>query len=179
MEETNKLVQEGLEKLSVPDPELDVAVRDQLKNVGDLVSCLFKQLIGELGDFIKGLLKDLVENVLDTALCLVQNILGDIMKKLMDSITGALGILKGITGAIKGATEKIQNLLNKVGDFIDLFCDGQLSCAIGASVFETGLGAKPKGLEGAAKQVAQYAVKPPILYQSLVRVILSKDLFLL
>ena len=161
MEETNKLVQEGLEKLSVPDPELDVAVRDQLKNVGDLVSCLFKQLIGELGDFIKGLLKDLVENVLDTALCLVQNILGDIMKKLMDSITGALGILKGITGAIKGATEKIQNLLNKVGDFIDLFCDGQLSCAIGASVFETGLGAKPKGLEGAAKQIAQYAVKPP------------------
>ena len=161
MEETNKLVQEGLNNLSIPNPELDVAVRDQLKNVGDLVSCLFKQLIGELGDFIKGMLKDLVENVLDTALCLVQNILGDIMKKLMDSITGALGILKGITGAIKGATQKIQNLLNKVGDFIDLFCDGQLSCAIGASVFETGLGAKPKGLEEAAKQIAQYKVKPP------------------
>ena len=161
MEETNKLVQEGLNNLSIPNPELDVAVRDQLKNVGDLVSCLFKQLLGELGDFIKGMLKDLVENVLDTALCLVQNILGDIMKKLMDSITGALGILKGITGAIKGATQKIQNLLNKVGDFIDLFCDGQLSCAIGASVFETGLGAKPKGLEEAAKQIAQYKVKPP------------------
>ena len=161
MEETNKLVQEGLEKLSVPDPELDVAVRDQLTNVGDLVSCLFKQVIGELGDFIKGMLKDLVENVLDTALCLVQNILGDIMKKLMDSITGALGILKGITGAIKGATEKIQNLLNKVGDFIDLFCDGQLSCAIGASVFDTGIGVKAKGLEAAAKQISQYKIKPP------------------
>ena len=93
MEETNKLVQDGLASLSVPDPELDTAVRTQLKDVGDLVSCLFKQLIGELGDFIKGLLKDLVENVLDTALCLVQNILGDIMKKLMDSITAALGIL--------------------------------------------------------------------------------------
>jgi len=161
MEETNKLVQEGLEKLSVPDPELDVAVRDQLTNVGDLVSCLFKQVIGELGDFIKGMLKDLVENVLDTALCLVQNILGDIMKKLMDSITGALGILKGVTGAIKGATQKIQNLLNKVGDFIDLFCDGQLSCAIGASVFDTGIGVKAKGLEAAAKQISQYKIKPP------------------
>ena len=79
----------------------------------------------------------------------------------MDSITGALGILKGVTGAIKGATQKIQNLLNKVGDFIDLFCDGQLSCAIGASVFDTGIGAKPKGLEAAAKQIAQYKVKPP------------------
>ena len=161
MEETNKLVQDGLDKLSVPDPELDVAVRTQLKDVGDLVSCLFKQLIGELGDFIKGLLKDLVESVLDTALCLVQNILGDIMKKLMDSITAALGILKGITGSIKGARDKIQNLLNKVGDFLDLFCDGQLSCAIGASVFDTGIGAKAKGNDATQKQIDQYPVKPP------------------
>ena len=161
MEETNKLVKEGLADLSIPDPELDVAVRDQLKSVGDLVSCLFKQMIGELGDFIKGMLKDLVENVLDTALCLVQNFLGEIMKKLMDKIQGALDMLKGVTGAIKGARDKIQNLLNKVGDFIDLFCDGQLSCAIGASVFETGLGSKPKGLEAAAKAASQYKVKPP------------------
>ena len=161
MEETNKLVKEGLANLSVPDPELDVAVRTQLKNVGDLVSCLFKQLTGELGDFIKGMLKDLVENVLDTALCLVQNILGDIMKKLMDSITGALGILKGITGAIKGSAQKIQNLLNKVGEFLDLFCDGALSCAIGASVFDTGIGAKAKGNDATQKQIDQYPVKPP------------------
>ena len=161
MEETNKLVQDGLDELSIPNPELDTAVRTQLKDVGDLVSCLFKQLLGELGAFIKGMLSDLVENVLDTALCLVQNFLGEIMKKLMDSITSALGILKGITGAIKGAAQKIQNLLNKVGDFIDLFCDGALSCAIGASVFETGVGAKAKGNDAAAKQTSQYKVKLP------------------
>ena len=161
MEETNKLVQDGLAELSIPDPALDTAVRKQLKDVGDLVSCLFKQAIGELGDFIKGMLSDLVEKVLDTALCLVQNFLGEIMKKLMDNITSALGVLKGVTGAIKGAKDKIQNLLNKVGDFIDLFCDGELSCAIGASVFDTGVGAKAKGNDATAKNIAQYAVKPP------------------
>ena len=161
MEETNKLVQDGLAELSIPDPALDTAVRKQLKDVGDLVSCLFKQAIGELGDFIKGMLSDLVEKVLDTALCLVQNFLGEIMKKLMDNITSALGVLKGVTGAIKGAKDKIQNLLNKVGDFIDLFCDGALSCAIGASVFDTGVGAKAKGNDATAKNIAQYAVKPP------------------
>ena len=161
MEETNKLVQDGLANLSIPDPALDTAVRKQLKDVGDLVSCLFKQAIGELGDFIKGMLSDLVEKVLDTALCLVQNFLGEIMKKLMDNITSALGVLKGVTGAIKGAKDKIQNLLNKVGDFIDLFCDGELSCAIGASVFDTGIGAKAKGNDATAKNIAQYAVKPP------------------
>ena len=161
MEDVNKLVQDGLDELSIPNPELDTAVRKQLKDVGDLVSCLFKQLLGELGDFIKGMLSDLVENVLDTALCLVQNFLGEIMKKLMDSIQGALGILKGVTGSIKGAAQKIQNLLNKVGDFIDLFCDGALSCAIGASVFETGVGAKAKGNDATQKQIDQYKVKPP------------------
>jgi len=161
MEETNKLVQDGLAELSIPDPALDTAVRKQLKDVGDLVSCLFKQAIGELGDFIKGMLSDLVEKVLDTALCLVQNFLGEIMKKLMDNITSALGVLKGVTGAIKGAKDKIQNLLNKVGDFIDLFCDGALSCAIGASVFETGTGAKAKGNDATAKNIAQFPFKPP------------------
>ena len=90
MEETNKLVQDGLDELSIPNPELDTAVRKQLKDVGDLVSCLFKQILGELGDFIKGMLSDLVENVLDTALCLVQNFLGEIMKQLMDKIQSCL-----------------------------------------------------------------------------------------
>ena len=145
MEEVDKLVTDGLDKLSIPDPKKDEAVRKQLKDVGDLVSCLFKQILDEIGDFIKGLLKDLIENVLDTALCLIQNILGDIMKKLMDKIKDALGILKGVMGAIKGAADKIQGILNKVLEFIDLFCDGELSCAIGASVFETGVGGKKKG----------------------------------
>tara|TARA_B100001778_G_scaffold313195_1_gene297467 strand:- start:446 stop:2215 length:1770 start_codon:yes stop_codon:yes gene_type:complete len=145
MEEVDKLVTDGLDKLSIPDPKKDEAVRKQLKDVGDLVSCLFKQILDEIGDFIKGLLKDLIENVLDTALCLIQNILGDIMKKLMDKIKDALGILKGVMGAIKGAADKIQGILNKVLEFIDLFCDGALSCAIGASVFETGVGGRKKG----------------------------------
>ena len=116
MEDVNKLVQDGLNDIGIPDPELDVAVKDQLKSVGDLVSCLFKQILGELGDFIKGILSDLLENVLDTALCLIQDIIGAIMGKIMDKIKGALSILKGITGSIKDAADKIQGLLSKVFD---------------------------------------------------------------
>ena len=59
------------------------------------------------------MLSDLVENVLDTALCLVQNFLGEIMKQLMDKIQIALGILKGVTGAIKGAAQKYRTCLIK------------------------------------------------------------------
>ena len=161
MEETNKLVQEGLDEINIPNPDLDNAVKTQLKDVGGLVSCLFKQMAGELGDFISDMLKDLLENVLDTALCLIENMIGDIMGKIMGMIDNALSMLKGVTGAIKNAQDKIQGILSKVGEILDLFCDGALSCAIGASVYETCHGPKAKGNDAKQKQVDQYPVKPP------------------
>ena len=161
MEETNKLVREGLDEINIPNPDLDNAVKTQLKDVGGLVSCLFKQMAAELGDFISDMLKDLLENVLDTALCLIENMIGDIMGKIMGMIDGALSMLKGVTGAIKNAQDKIQGILSKVGEILDLFCDGALSCAIGASVYETCHGPKAKGNDAKQKQVDQYPVKPP------------------
>ena len=161
MEETNKLVQEGLDEINIPNPDLDNAVKTQLKDVGGLVSCLFKQMLGELGDFIKGMLSDLLENVLDTALCLIENMIGDIMGKIMEKIEGALNILKGVTGAIKNSADKIQSILSKALEFLDLFCDGAVSCAIGASVYETCHGPKAKGNDAKQQQVDQYPVKPP------------------
>ena len=161
MEDVNKLVQDGLDEINIPNPDLDNAVKTQLKDVGGLVSCLFKQMAGELGDFISDMLKDLLENVLDTALCLIENMIGDIMGKIMGMIDGALSMLKGVTGAIKNAQDKIQGILSKVGEILDLFCDGALSCAIGASVYETCHGPKAKGNDAKQKQVDQYPVKPP------------------
>ena len=161
MEDVNKLVQDGLDEINVPNPDLDNAVKTQLKDVGGLVSCLFKQMLGELGDFIKGMLSDLLENVLDTALCLIENMIGDIMGKIMEKIEGALSILKGVVGSIKGAQDKIQSILSKALDFLDLFCDGAVSCAIGATVYETCHGPKAKGNDAKQKEVDQYPVKPP------------------
>ncbi len=161
MEDVNKLVQDGLDEINIPNPDLDNAVKTQLKDVGDLVSCLFKQMLGELGDFIKGMLNDLLENVLDTALCLIENMIGDIMGKIMEKIEGALSILKGVVGSIKGAQDKIQSILSKALEFLDLFCDGAVSCAIGATVYETCHGPKAKGNDAKQKEVDQYPVKPP------------------
>ncbi|BCU98381.1 MAG: hypothetical protein CM15mV22_0130 [Eurybiavirus sp.] len=144
-----------------PDPELDNKVKDELKNVGDLVSCLFKDMVEDLKDFIKGMLNDLLENVLDTALCLVENMIGDIMGKVMEKVEDALSMLKGVTASIKGAKDKIQSILSKVLEFIDLFCDGAVSCAIGATVYETCHGPKAKGNDKKGKEVDQYPVKPP------------------
>ncbi len=147
MADANKFIQDKLDKLNIPNPDLDGAVKKQLKDVGGLVSCLFKDLLSDLGDFIKGMLNDLLENVLDAALCLIENFLGGIMNKLMEKITGALDMLKGVLGSLQGKQDLITNLTGRIGDFLDLFCDGQLSCAVGASGFDTGFGAKAEGNE--------------------------------
>ena len=161
MEDVNKMIKEQLDGNEKPDPELDNKVKDELKNVSDLVSCLFKDMVEDLKDFIKGMLNDLLENVLDTALCLIENMIGDIMGKIMEKVDQALNMLKGVVGSIKGKADMIQGLLSKTLEFIDLFCDGAVSCAIGASVFETCHGPKAKGNDAKQKEVDQYPVKPP------------------
>ena len=161
LKEVDLLIKNQLKNLNIPNPDLAGPVKAQLKNLGDLINCLFGQLGGDLLGFLKGMLMDLATNALDTALCLIQDLLGSIMGKVMGLIKQAMSMLSGILGAITGAIGMIQGLLSKIGDFLDLFCDGAVSCAIGISTFETCQGAQAKGNDKKKKQEDQYPVKPP------------------
>lgn len=161
LKETQKFIRKQMDSIKIPNPKILDPVKKQLKDIGSLINCLFKQILGDLGKFIESLLLDLVGKILDTALCLIQDVLGAITSKVMDMISKALGILGNIIGAIKGAAGLIQGLLSKTLNFLDLFCDGQLSCAIGASVFKTCQGEEAKGNEKSKKEQDQYKVKPP------------------
>ncbi len=161
LKEVQKEIQDTINDIKIPDPDLLDPAVDQLKNIGDLVNCLFKQIFNELADVIGGLLKDLVEQALDAALCLAKDIFSDLfgglMDKLMKGIDTALGILKGALGAIKGNANIIQGISNKILDLIDLVCEGDLSCALGLSTFETGSGAKESEADKQKKQASQYS----------------------
>jgi hypothetical protein len=161
LKEIDLFIKKQLKNLNIPDPDLAAPVKAQLKNLGDLINCLFSQLAGDLLGFLKGLLMDLATKALDTALCLIQDILGAIMGKVMGLINQAMSMISGILGKITGAIGMIQGLLSKIGDFLDLFCDGALSCAIGISTFETCQGAQAKGNDKKKKEEDQYKVKPP------------------
>ena len=161
LKEVDLFIKNQLKNLNIPNPDLAGPVKAQLKNLGDLINCLFGQLGGDLLGFLKGMLMDLATNALDTALCLIQDLLGSIMGKVMGLIKQAMSMLSGILGAITGAIGMIQGLLSKIGDFLDLFCDGAVSCAIGISTFETCQGAQAKGNDKKKKQEDQYPVKPP------------------
>ena len=161
LKETQKHIQGVINDIKIPDPDLLDPAVDQLKNVGDLINCLFKQIFNELADVIGGLLNDLISQALDSALCLAKDIFSDLfgglMDKLMKGIDTALGILDGALSAIKGAASMIQGITSKILDLIDLVCEGDLSCALGLSTFETGTGAKESEADKQMKQKSQYS----------------------
>ena len=161
LKEAQKHIQEVINDIKIPDPDLLDPAVEQLKNIGDLVDCLFKQLFNELADVIGGLLKDLLGQALDAALCLAQDIFqdlfGGLMDKLMKGLDTALGILDGALSAIKNNAALIQQITNKVLDLIDMVCDGDLSCALGLSTFETGAGGKESEGDKQKKQMSQYS----------------------
>ena len=161
MKEVQLEIEKEINDIKTPDPDLLDPTVDKLKNIGDLIDCLFKQIKEELLDVIGGLLMDLLSQVLDAALCLVQDLFselfGGIMEKLMAGIDAALGILKGAISAIKGAANLIQGITRNVLELIDMVCDGDLSCALGLSTFETGSGGKESEADKQKKQVSQYS----------------------
>ena len=161
MKEVQLEIEKEINDIKTPDPDLLDPTVDKLKNIGDLIDCLFKQLKEELLDVIGGLLMDLLSQVLDAALCLVQDLFqelfGGLMEKLMAGIDAALGIIEGAISAIKGAANLIQGITRNVLELIDMVCDGDLSCALGLSTFETGAGGKESDADKQKKQVSQYS----------------------
>ena len=161
LSQVNKMVSEQLDKVSIPNPELTGPIKANLESLAKVVNCVFADLLGQLKDFIKGLLSDLFNNVLDALLCLIQDFLSAIMDKLMGLIESALSMIDGLMGAIKDQMNKIQSLLKDALSIMDLFCEGQLSCALGATVYETCNGPKAKGKDKAAAKAKQFPIKPP------------------
>lgn len=161
LKEVDLFIKKILKDLNIPNPDIAEPVKEQLKTIGDLIACLFKSMLKDLVAFIKGMLLDLVEKALDTALCLVESFIGEIMSQIMDLIQQAMSFISGILGKITGAIGMIQGLLSKILDFIDLLCDGAVSCSLGLTTFETCHGANAKGDDKKQKNVDQYKVKPP------------------
>ena len=79
------------------------------------------------------------------------------MEKLMEGLSTALGILDGALSAIKNNANLIQGITSKILDLIDMVCDGDLSCALGLSTFETGAGGKESEADKQKKQMSQYS----------------------
>ena len=161
MKEADILIKDQLDKIAIPEPKGAAAVKKQQLGLQKVINCLFDTLLDDIKDFVENLLKDLLAKALDSALCLIQDILGNIMNKLMDLIDKALSAIQGVVSAIKGAMDMIEGLVENIADLLDLFCDGELTGAIKSTTYETCHGPKKRGRDEAQSKTSEFPVKPP------------------
>ena len=161
MKEADILIKDKLDKIAIPEPKGAAAVKKQQLGLQKVINCLFDTLLDDIKDFVENLLKDLLAKALDSALCLIQDILGNIMNKLMDLIDKALSAIQGVVSAIKGAMDMIEGLVENIADLLDLFCDGELTGAIKSTTYETCHGPKKRGRDEAQSKTSEFPVKPP------------------
>ena len=161
MKEADILIKDKLDNISIPEPKGAAAVKKQQLGLQKVINCLFDTLLDDIKDFVENLLKDLLAKALDSALCLIQDILGNIMNKLMDLIDKALSAIQGVVSAIKGAMDMIEGLVENIADLLDLFCDGELTGAIKSTTYETCHGPKKRGRDEAQSKTSEFPVKPP------------------
>ena len=86
LKETEKFIQEQMDKINIPNPDILDPLKEQLKSVSDLIKCLFKQIAGDILSTISGMLMDLVEQALDSALCLAQDVFMDLFGGVIDKL---------------------------------------------------------------------------------------------
>ena len=109
----------------------------------EAIKCLFQAVIDQVGRLIIDIVTKLIDQVLNTAFCQISNILKGIVKTIQNGINSGLKAISSITGSISNYGNFGGSFLQKIGNLISQFCDGQLSCAIGISSVTTGIGEKP------------------------------------
>lgn len=96
-------------KFTEPDFLLKKLKIDKSKNE---LSCLFENILGGLGNMIKGLLKNVLGKLVSLPLCAAENLLGGLLSDITDKISSAIGpALNAITGVLNTLSNPIGALL--------------------------------------------------------------------
>ena len=107
-------------------PELKKAI----EKANDLISCLFNKIISNLLKMIGKALLSMVDQVINTAECLINNFVGGLIGKLIGLIGSALtNILRPIEALVGGAFNIAAGVLDFVGQLLGFFtCEEKPSC---------------------------------------------------
>lgn len=109
----------------------------------EAVKCLFLAIVDKVTNLIIDIVTKLVDQVLNTAFCQISNILKGIVSEIQNGITAGLEAIGSLTQVISGFGNFGGSFIQKIGNLISQFCDGQLSCSLGITSVTTGVGEKP------------------------------------
>jgi len=108
----------------------DEASRKAYQKILDIIFCIFEKLLEDLGDFLKNMFSELVENVVNGPFCAAEQFVSGMFAKvfeqledLMEPVLSGLDWLVGGIGQISEFLGKASNLASQILSFIG--CDGR------------------------------------------------------
>ena len=97
----------------VPE-ELKPQFGEGLKGVMDTIYCLFGNILNGLKNVIGDFLRGLVGNMINAPLCAVEQMIGSLMGNIMNSITNLISpILNGLSATLGGALGSVKGMIGK------------------------------------------------------------------
>ncbi len=96
----------------------------------DLISCLFRKIVGQLISILTKFLLSAVDRFINVPLCAAENILAAVIGKLTGLINSALSAIMAPVNAILGAVDLVGDVLSIVQDILSfLSCDERPQCS--------------------------------------------------
>ena len=90
-----------------------------------LIYCAFENVLGKISGFISNMFQNLIGNVVNGALCAIEQFTAGIFAKVFDSLEGALGtVMSGLNwlvgglGSVTNVLRSVSGLAKKIFDFI-------------------------------------------------------------
>ena len=107
-------------------PKAKVAI----ETANELITCLFRKIIGQLISVITKFLLSAVNKYINVPLCAAENILGGIIGKLSGLLNSAIKAIMGPVNAILGAVDLVGDIFDIVISILSFIkCDDPPSCS--------------------------------------------------
>ena len=103
----------------------ELKLKKGFKGIMGLIYCAFENVLGNLSKFISNMFQNLIGNVVNGALCAIEQFVAGMFAKIFDSLEGLLGTLMsglnwlvGGLNSVKGVLRSVSGLAKKIFDFI-------------------------------------------------------------
>lgn len=103
----------------------------------EILKCLFKEVFDRVLALIEEIISGIIDDFLNTAFCMVSDIIQAITSEISSAIDSALGVFSSVASLIAQYGDWGGSWVKKVGALIAQFCDGNLSCIIGTGAYST------------------------------------------
>ena len=120
MKKVNKKFKNLIGEIKKNDPKglfKEKAAKKSAGTITDLINCAFNAALGKIGSFIMNMFKNLLGNILNAAVCAIEQFVAGIFSKMFSILEGALGTIMSGLNWLVGGFDSIRGTLRSASAF--------------------------------------------------------------